>query len=574
MTGGVILVMEPRMQAHPLAAAIGCAVIGATGVFELFSSGEAWLGIEEALSCMAAIGIVAFGEGRVTAITLVWLTAAAVGVLARGGRAGGLARLLVTGALLAPVVLQGRLTGQDLGLIVSALALLLAVGRVSRETAGLLRDPLTEAVSRGAFRAQVDRMGARAREQRPVALIMVDFDDFGTINKQRGYAAGDALLKTAACAMQSALHPGDVLGRMGGDEFAVLTAERNPEATAARIAGGAAGAGISACAGVARAPADGRSAEELMSAADFALRMAKRAGKGRVVTYDGASLAGEDPAGARRHLQELCAGEHLALVLQPVVDLRERDVVAYEALPALGAGGHDDPVLWFTLADTLGMRAALEQACLREAMSLMDGRPHVEMLGLKLSASTLTRREVQASLLECRQLQRLMLELTQEPMLDGDAELQGFLAEIRRRGARVAVDGVGAGHADLGQLALIAPDYLRLDRSALRGCDRESSRSDFLRAIAAHARRSGRSVVADGIETEAELLALLAAGVVLGQGPLFASEGLLGPPPAIAPVPVCSCAAHAPASGCGCEERPAAEPARRRARAAAVSPGG
>ena len=520
--GALLLALEPHVQAHPLAAGIGCALIALTGMIQLLVRSEGWTRVDEALSCAAVFAIVGLGEGRVTALTLIWLSAAAVGVLARGGRAGNVGRLLVIAALLAPMALSGRVTAQEVGVLVGALALLLLVGRLTRETARLLRDPLTDAVSRASFRAQVDRVAARARPGAPAALIMVDFDDFGVVNKQRGYAAGDALLRAAASAMQGALRPGDVLGRLGGDEFGVLTADEDPAATARHIIDGSVRAGIGACAGVARAPRDGAGAEELLGAADFALRMAKRAGKGRVLLYEGASLSEEDPAGARGSLGRLCDGEGLSIVLEPILDLRDGSVLALEALPDFSVDGHEDALHWITLADTVGMRPALELACLRKALALLPDLPKEAHLAVKLAAGLLTRREVQRALSRCPQLDRLIVEVGQERMLDGNPELAGHVGSLRGRGVRVAVEEVGAGHADLGQLALISPDYVKLDRSALRNSHRERSRSSLLCALADHARQSSWTVIAAGIETVGELAAVRAAGIGLGQGPLLA----------------------------------------------------
>jgi len=522
-TGGFVLAEEPGLQTHPLPAALGCGVIGLTGLFELLVSGERWLGIEEGLSCLAAVGIVGLGEGRVTAMTLLWLTAAAVGVLARGGRAGRIGRVLVTGALLAPLILGGRITAQEIALLVSALTLLLAVGRVSRETARLLQDPLTQAVSRAAFRAQVDRVAARARPERPAALILVDFDDFGAVNKDRGHAAGDEVLRDAAHAMQQALRPGDVLGRLGGDEFAVLSDHGDPVETARSIILGAAGAGVGACAGVARCPRDGVSAEALLGAADLALRVSKRAGKRRVTLYEGASLSAGDPRGARAALERLCAGEGMEVVLEPILDLRSGRVHAYEAMLCFDVEGRGAPLQWLTLADTLGLRADLETACLRCSLPVLATLPRDVRMFVNLSPATLVSPNVQSLLGTCPQAGRLVLQIGQQRMLDADPGLVRSLALLRARGLAVAVAGLGAGHADLGQLAVIAPDYIRLDRSLLRNAESEPARALLLGAVIAHAGSCGWHVIAGGIETAQELAAARVAGAAFGQGPELAT---------------------------------------------------
>ena len=181
---------------------------------------ERWLKLEEALSCIAAVFIVGVGGGRVSAITLLWLVAAAVGVLARGGRVGGAGRVLVLGALFSPLFVHGTMSAENLGLAFGSIALLLATGRISRETGELLRqarydadhDALTGLLARDAFRRRVDALALRAGADDPASLIMVDIDDFGAVNKRHGHAAGDALLAGAAAAMRGVLRPEDALG--------------------------------------------------------------------------------------------------------------------------------------------------------------------------------------------------------------------------------------------------------------------------------------------------------------------------------------------------------------------------
>ena len=138
LTGGLILLLDPSTVQHAIPAAVGLAVIGITGIIESLVRHERWLLFEESFSCLAAVSIVAWSGGEVTAITLLWLVAAATGVLARGGRVGGVGRILVSGALLTPLILDG-VSGERVGLAVGSIALLLATGRISRETAALLR---------------------------------------------------------------------------------------------------------------------------------------------------------------------------------------------------------------------------------------------------------------------------------------------------------------------------------------------------------------------------------------------------------------------------------------------------
>ena len=151
LAGGLLLTLEPELAVHLWPAAIGFAVIGLTGLVEWYVHDERWLRVEEALSCVAVICMVGLSGGRVNVVSVLWLVAAAAGVLARGGRVGGVGRVVVVGVLLSPLVIEGERSLESVGFAVGAIALFLATGRISRETTELLRrarhdaahDPLT-----------------------------------------------------------------------------------------------------------------------------------------------------------------------------------------------------------------------------------------------------------------------------------------------------------------------------------------------------------------------------------------------------------------------------------------------
>ncbi len=292
--------------------------------------------------------------------------------------------MLVVGALFSPLVTTGTLTTENLGLAVGLDPRCCwppAGSRARRRSScgGRATTPPTThspAFSRGqAFRTQVDQLSElRHRAERPAAVIALDLDEFGSVNKRLGHAAGDRLLVRAGEAMQSALRGDDVLGRLGGDEFAALVFTDVPELVAERLmeaVSGEDGAQCTARAGVARAPADGTGAEALLAAADVALRVSKRSGGVHVTAYDGAPLSAAAD-GAQAALARLCRGEGAARsrssrswTWRPAVPH------AYEALARFSTRGGQGPLHWFALADELGMRAELELACLREALTLI-----------------------------------------------------------------------------------------------------------------------------------------------------------------------------------------------------------
>jgi diguanylate cyclase (GGDEF)-like protein len=536
IVGGGLLAVDPAVTSHPVPAAIGFAVIGVTGVVEWAVQNERWLAVEEALSCIAVVCMVGFNAGEVNLVSVLWLVAAASGVLARGGRVGVVGRVVVVGTLLSPIVTQGTMSPEAIGFGAASIALLLATGRISRETAELLHrarhdaahDSLTGLLSRASFRAQVDRLTAVATTDRPATLIAIDLDDFGAINKRLGHAAGDRLLVQAARVMEETLRDGDVLGRLGGDEFAALVFCEDPVPVAERLLDAVASNGVrgsSGCAGIASSPRDGIGAEALLAAADVALRISKRAGKQAVRVYQGAPIAAGGADGARAALERLCHGYGLRMKTQPIVDLESGRIHAYEALARFATRGGEGPLHWFALADEFGLRAELELACLEASLALLPKLPEDTRLSANLSAPLLVDSRTAELLDGCEDLSRLIIEVTEETLVRHGEAIDRTLASLRRRGVQFAVDDVGAGYSGLSQLATLGPTYLKLDRGLVSEIDREPARVELVRALSVYARGTGGMLVAEGVETAAQLAQVRAAGAPLAQGYLLARPG-------------------------------------------------
>jgi len=519
--GTLLLFLEPALHPRPVLAALGLAILAITGLLHGADLPERWLRLEEALACSAGVLLVTLGTGRVDALTLVWVVSAAVGVVARGGRVGNAGRLFVVAVLASPMLRVGA-TADTVSLLASGLGLLLAVGRISAETSELLRDPLTGALSRGAFDAQLERLAAHAEPHRPMGVIMIDLDDFGRVNKQRGHRAGDLLLISVVETITATLRGHDVLGRVGGDEFAVLAIGEQPEVVARRIVDALQAADVSASAGVARSPRDGTLAPMLMAAADVALRLSKRDGKRRVSSYEGPRLTGLDADGAGDALRRLCAGEGIAIALQPILDLDADVIHAFEALARFDVRESDEgPMAWFALADRAGCRRELERACLRAALPRLSRLPGEVGMTVNLSPDMIDDPDVLALVEGAHGTDRLIVEVTERQAVLSDAQVRAAIARMRACGVRFAVDDVGSGHAGLGQLAVVRPEYLKLDRSMVRGMSEAPDRALFVHSLAEFVRSSQTRIVAEGIETHDDLRAVRAAGIDLGQGYLL-----------------------------------------------------
>lgn len=493
--GALLLATSPGLHPAPAMAAAGLAILAVTGLLHGTRLPERWWTVEECLATSAGVLIVTCGDGRVTVLTLLWTVSAAVGVIARGGEVGPWGRALVVAVLASPLLRFG-VTPDSLGLLAAGGGLLLAVSRISDGTSELLRDPLTGVLSRAAFEAEAAR--------RPGAsVVLLDLDDFGRVNKERGHAAGDVLLVRAARAMSEVLRSQDVLGRLGGDEFAVLVPTGDGGVVADRLVAALRDAGLSASAGVAGG----------LGAADVALRTSKSEGKGRATVYDGPA------AGAETALARLCAGEGIDIHLQPIIDLDTNAVHAYEALARFEVrDGGEHPLPWLALADRLGRRPALERACLRAALARLPDVPIGRSLSVNLSADVVVDDEVLAMIEEADATDRLVVEVAERESVVADTRMLAAVIRLRAMRVRLAVNDVGVGHAGLSQLAAARPEYLKLDRRIVRGIADDADRTRFMRSFAAFVRETGCQVIAEGIESPEDLEAVRSSGIEYAQG--------------------------------------------------------
>jgi diguanylate cyclase (GGDEF)-like protein len=533
LTGITLILLQQALLTHPLLGILGFATITLSAAVQLSAPSLSWVRVEESLAGIAAILIVGVESQRVTVLSLLWLGAVACGVMARGGRVHWIGRTVVLGALMLPVLDEGRLSLDHTGLCIASIGLLMTSGRLTRELNHLLQqarydadhDGLTGLLSRTAFRSELEQATAAATEQSPTALLLIDLERFRTINKALGHAAGDALLAAVGARIRETVGPGHSVGRLGGDEFAVIVPgeESLPVAKALLEAmpshNDDDSRPISACLGVAQTPRDGESADALLRAGDIALRVAKRSGiGGQISTYTGDSLSGTGEQSARYVLSRLIEGNGLSMAVQPIVDLRTGRVHAYEALARFGRRSTDSPLHWLSVAEEFGERDLLERACLKVALELFAQRPAGVKMSVNLSAPVLFDRRTLCMLESPDDLSDLIIEVTEEALVQSDAQLQSAISPLRERGAALAVDDMGAGYSGLRQITTIHPGYLKLDRSLVSTIDSDSDRQALVGALVGYAEHVGSMLVAEGMETLAELNTLINLGVPLAQG--------------------------------------------------------
>ena len=211
--------------------------------------------------------------------------------------------------------------------------------------------------------------------------------------------------------------------------------------------------------------------------------------------------------------------EQPVLVLQPMVDLARGVVAGYEALARFDSAPYRSPDQWFAAAGRLGCGSDLEARVLQRALHLRDSLPPGCFLSVNVSPQLLPAEPLQR-VLGGADLHRLVLELTEHVHYDF-AGLQGTLRRARAAGALVALDDAGSGYSGLQQLLAVRPDIVKLDRSLVAGLDSDEAKLALVEMLGSFAGSLDAWVVAEGVETEGELVALSRLGVPLAQGWFF-----------------------------------------------------
>ncbi len=400
------------------------------------------------------------------------------------------------------------------------------------------QDGLTGLPNRRVILERLDAMLA-TRRARFVALALIDIDGFRDLNDTLGRAGGDAMLGNIAERLKSALPPGAILGRFDDDGFAVVVAyddaqlvnelgERLSRAFAAPIYLDQTWQ-ISAGIGIAKAPEDGTTGDELQRHAGLALRTAKRGGRGSVRHFVPEIHA--EHAERRFFLRELeTAIQQNAFDVhyQPVVAAEGGGVVGVEALlrwnhPTRGAIA---PSLFIPLAEESGLMIRLGELVLRRALA--DGARWgnifvaVNLSPVQIRSGGLI--DLVGAVLAATGMPagRLVLEVTEGVLIDDPDEAQHTLEALRGLGVSTALDDFGTGYSSLNYLQKFQFDRLKIDRTFVASLGTTGNAGAIIQSIVTLGHALGMKVLAEGIETNEQRVLLRLAGCDEMQGFLFA----------------------------------------------------
>jgi diguanylate cyclase (GGDEF)-like protein len=405
-------------------------------------------------------------------------------------------------------------------------------------------DALTDLPNRAVFRSNLEDALKRAlRNGDAVAVLCLDLDQFKAVNDTLGHPVGDALLQQVADRLRICVRDTDTASRLGGDEFAIILttsvepvgvtslASRIIESLSApyHIAGHKVVIGTSI--GIALAPDDGTTPDDLLKNADLALYRAKSDGRGVYRFFEpGMDVKVQARRAMELDLRKALENEEFELFYQPLVNLSDREIVAFEALlrwrhPERGL---ISPLEFIPLAEEIGLIVpigawVLKQACARAATWPSHIKVSVNLSPVQFKSNTLVLNVISALNASGLDPKRLELEITETVMLyDTDGTL-ATLTRLRELGVSISMDDFGTGYSSLSYLRKFPFDKIKIDQSFVRSMSGEEESAAIIRAVTGLGRSLGMVTTAEGVETTDQLEMLRKEGCTEVQGFLFSA---------------------------------------------------
>ncbi|TVO69017.1 putative bifunctional diguanylate cyclase/phosphodiesterase [Sedimenticola selenatireducens] len=391
-------------------------------------------------------------------------------------------------------------------------------------------DNLTGLANRTLFRSRIEHAINRARQKNTiVAILFVDIDGFNVINDTLGHAIGDELLGRIAGKLLTCVDDGDTVGRIGGDDFAVLLEDvQTPEAAdacAQRIQNALSEKipirghfiNVSACIGISMYPRDADAPDLLMQSASSATFHAKEKGRGSILHFN--PRMGErftHRLELESHLHQAVKKREFEIYYQPMVSARSKRIIGAEALlrwkhPQLGAVSPDT---FIPALEEMGLiidlgRWVIENVCEQNKAWQESGLSHivtsVNLSPLQLVLESLTQ-DLRKILADSRlSPEYLELEVTETALMQSPETCAMILQQIMAMGINIAIDDFGTGYSSLSHLRSLPINKLKIDRSFVMDIPHDEGDMSITQAIISLAHNLKLDVIAEGVETSVQL---------------------------------------------------------------------
>jgi diguanylate cyclase (GGDEF)-like protein/PAS domain S-box-containing protein len=414
-----------------------------------------------------------------------------------------------------------------------------------------LYDLVTGLPNRRLLLERLDRaLISRSRADRHGALLFIDLDNFKTLNDTMGHDMGDRLLQQVAQRLSTSVREGDTVARLGGDEFVVMIEDLEDRREEAAAQAELVGEKILAClnqpyrlgdvdhhsgasVGLVLFHNHDHGVDELLKRADMAMYQAKAAGRNTLRFFDPAmQTAVEERAALEKEFRRGLERREFLLHYQPQVD-RTGQVLGAEALVrwAHPVRGLTPPGIFIPLAEASGLilplgQQVLEMACRQLADWQRDPRTAHLTLSVNVSArqfrqGDFVERIVRVLALTGASAHGLKLELTESLMLEGVENVIDKMLALKTLGLGFSLDDFGTGYSSLAYLKRLPLDQIKIDQSFIRDALQDGNDATITRTVLALGQTFGLSVVAEGVETEAQRQFLIDHGCEAFQGYLF-----------------------------------------------------
>jgi diguanylate cyclase (GGDEF)-like protein/PAS domain S-box-containing protein len=393
----------------------------------------------------------------------------------------------------------------------------------------------------------LEALGALERLPHRLALLFVDLDDFKSVNATLGHDAGDRVLREVGRRLTRFSRRGDTVARVGGDEFVLLCTslredddlhlicDRAMRAICAPLQDGPHDLTVTGSLGAVLTTEHLAEPDELLQQADIAMYAAKRSGGNRFEVYTPELRArAQSSRGLAVELRRAIQDSELFVLYQPVFDLQSGSMLGTEALVRWrhSERGVIMPAEFIPVAERRGLIGAIGDFVLNEALRQLaawsaDGRPEKLTIGVNLSGRELRDpgavKLVAATLLRYGiRPERLVLEITENVLIGELGDAHRAIESLAALGVRIALDDFGTGYSTLAHLRQLRADILKIDRSFVSQVGEQSRDREIIAAVTGMAHALGMTVVAEGVETEAQRDELIAIGCDAAQGYLLA----------------------------------------------------